>query len=144
MAPEIVKMAMADPLTMIASDGILKDGKGHPRSSGTYSRVLGEYVREQQALPLMEALRKMTLAPAQRLERRVPMMKNKGRIRLGADADLTIFDPQRIRDTATYAEPAKYAEGVRYVMVNGVAVVNEGKLISNVAPGKAIRAPIGK
>lgn len=144
MAPEIVKMAIADPLTMIASDGILKDGKGHPRSSGTYSRVLGEYVREQQALPLMEALRKMTLAPAQRLERRVPMMKNKGRIRLGADADLTIFDPQRIRDTATYAEPAKYAEGVRYVMVNGIAVVNEGKLISNVAPGKAIRAPIGK
>jgi N-acyl-D-aspartate/D-glutamate deacylase len=144
MAPEIVKMAIADPLTMIASDGILKDGKGHPRSSGTYSRVLGEYVREQQALPLMEALRKMTLAPARRLERRVPMMKNKGRIRIGADADLTVFDPQRIRDTATYSEPAKYAEGIRYVMVNGIAVVNEGKLVSNVVPGSAVRAPIGK
>jgi dihydroorotase len=69
---------VADPLTMIASDGILQNGKGHPRASGTYSRVLGRYVRGAKALTLMDALRKMTLMPAQRLERRVSMMKNKG------------------------------------------------------------------
>lgn len=123
---------------MIASDGF----KNHPRGAGTYSRVLGRYVRERKALTLMDGLRKMTLMPAQRLERRVPMMKNKGRIRIGADADLTIFDPERIIDRSTYEEPAKYSEGIKYVLVNGALVVKDGQLQSGISPGRAIRAPV--
>jgi Amidohydrolase family len=106
---EVVEAAAADPLTMIASDGTtLKDGTGHPRTTGTYVRILGHYVRERKALTLMTALRKMTLMPAQRLERRVPAMKNKGRIRVGADADLTVFDDQSVIDRATYEQPLMY------------------------------------
>jgi dihydroorotase len=142
MKPEIVRSAIADPLTMIASDGILKDGKGHPRAAGTYSRVLGYYVRETRTLTLMDALRKMTLMPAQRLEHRAPIMKGKGRLRPGADADLTIFDPERIIDKASYAEPGKYSEGIEFVLVNGVVIVKNGQLQDKTYPGRAVRAPI--
>ena len=142
MTEEIVTAALKSPLTMIASDGILENGKGHPRTAGTYSRVLGKYVREQGVLTLMEALTKMTLMPAQRLERRVPSMKNKGRIRVGADADLTIFDAQTVTDRSTFQEPAKYAEGIRFVIVNGVLVVKEGQLQTGVHPGRPVRAPV--
>src|SRR6476469_1832528 len=128
MTEEIVAAAIKSPLTMIASDGILERGKGHPRTAGTYSRVLGTYVRDKGTLALMEALTKMTLMPAQRLERRVPVMKNKGRIRVGADADLTIFDPQSITDKSTFQDPAQYAEGIRFVLVNGVVIVKDGQL----------------
>ena len=141
MTEEIVSAAIKSPVTMIASDGILEKGKGHPRTAGTYSRVLGNYVREQATLSLMDAITKMTLMPAQRLERRVPSMRNKGRIRLGADADLTIFDPQTIIDQSTFQEPAKYAAGIRFVLVNGVLIVKDGELQSNVYPGRAVRAP---
>ena len=139
---EMVKVAVTSPLTMIASDGYMENGKGHPRTAGTYSQVLGKYVREMKALTLMEALRKMSLMPAQRLERRAPMMKNKGRIRVGADADIVVFDADRIIDRATYAEPARYSEGMKYVMINGVPVVSDGRLKEGVFPGKAIRAAI--
>ena len=138
---DIVETALKNPLTMIASDGILENGKGHPRTAGTYTRVLGHYVRERGALTLMDALRKMTLMPAQRLERRVPSMRNKGRIRIGADADLVVFDPQHVIDKSTYDEPAKYAEGMKYVLVNGVMVVKEGQLETGVYPGRPVRAP---
>jgi N-acyl-D-aspartate/D-glutamate deacylase len=141
MTEEIVSGAIKSPLTMIASDGILEKGKGHPRTAGTYSRVLGNYVREQRTLSLMDAITKMTLMPAQRLEKRVPSMQNKGRIRLGADADLTIFDPQSIVDKSTFQEPAKYAEGIKFVLVNGVLIVQDGGLQSNIHPGRAVRAP---
>jgi len=90
---------------------------------------------------LIDALAKMTLMPAQRLERRVPSMRNKGRIRLGADADLTIFDPQTITDRATFQEAAQQSSGVRFVVVNGVVVVKDGQLQANVHPGGPIRAP---
>jgi N-acyl-D-aspartate/D-glutamate deacylase len=142
MTEEIIEGALKNPLTMIASDGILDQGKGHPRTAGTYTRVLGKYVRERGLMTLLVALRKMTLMPAQRLEGRVPGMKNKGRIRVGADADLTIFDAQRVIDRSTYQEPARYAEGVKYVLVNGVLVVKDGEIQSNVFPGRAVRAPI--
>jgi N-acyl-D-aspartate/D-glutamate deacylase len=141
MTEEIVVEALRNPLTMIASDGILDNGKGHPRTAGTYSRVLGKYVREDRALSLLDALAKMTLMPAQRLERRVPAMKNKGRIRVGADADLTIFDPQMISDRATFQDAARESVGVRFVVVNGVVVVKDGQLQANVHPGGPIRAP---
>ena len=131
---EMVKLAVADPLVEIASDGILDNGKGHPRAAGTFARVLGRYVREQHALTLMEALRKMTLAPAERLG--VP---GKGRIAVGADADLAVFDAARVTDRATFENPAQYSEGMVYVLVNGVAVVRNGKLVDGVAPGRGLR-----
>ena len=142
MTEEIVTAAIKNPLTMIASDGILENGKGHPRTAGTYSRVLGKYVREQGTLTLMDALTKMTLMPAQRLEQRVPSMKKKGRIRVGADADLTIFDPESVTDRSTFQEPAKYSEGVKFVIVNGVLIVKDGELQPGVHPGRPVRAPL--
>lgn len=142
MTEEIVTAAVKSPVTMIASDGILERGKGHPRTAGTYSRILGKYVREQNALTLIDALTKMTLMPAQRLEKRVPSMRNKGRIRTGADADLTIFDPQLIIDKSTFQEPAKYSEGIRFVIVNGVPVVKDGQPQPDVYPGRPVRAPL--
>jgi N-acyl-D-aspartate/D-glutamate deacylase len=144
MTEEVVSAAIESPLTIIASDGILEKGKGHPRTAGTYSRVLGNYVREKKTLTLMDALTKMTLMPAQRLERRVPSMRNKGRIRIGADADLTIFDPQSITDRSTFQEPAQYAEGIKFVLVNGIPLIKDGQLQSGIYPGRAIRAPYPK
>ena len=141
MTEENVQDALRNPLTIIASDGILDNGKDHPRTAGTYSRVLGKYVREDRALTLMDALAKMTLMPAKRLERRVPAMKNKGRIRLGADADLAIFDAQSIIDRATFQEPAQEASGMKFVIVNGVVIMKDSKIQPNVHPGGPIRAP---
>src|ERR1700739_4108842 len=90
------RTAVANPIVMIASDGMpITGSKVHPRGQGTYSRVLGHYVREEKALDLITALRKMTLMPAQRLEKHAPMFKEKGRIRVGADADITVFDAER-------------------------------------------------
>ncbi len=139
---ENVDAAIESPLTMIASDGFLTKGQGHPRTAGTYARVLGHYVREKKTLDLMTALRKITLMPAQRLEKRAPIFKDKGRIRFGANADITVFDAERIIDKATYEKPLQYSEGIQFVLVNGVAVVKAGKLIEGVFPGRAARAPI--
>jgi dihydroorotase len=127
---------------MIASDGRLNEGKGHPRTAGTFARVLAQYVREEGALPLMDALRKMTLMPAQRLEKRVPAMRDKGRLRVGADADITVFDPVTVREASTYIQPALPSLGMRYVLVNGVVVVEDGKVRIGVSAGREIRAPI--
>jgi dihydroorotase len=138
---DVVVMAVASPLTMIASDGGLGSGKGHPRSSGSYARVLGRYVREQKTLSLIEALKKMTIMPAERLERRAPVFKGKGRIEVGADADITIFDPATVADRATYDKPAEYSTGIKYVLVNGTPVVSDGKLRTDALPGRAVRAP---
>ena len=140
--PEMVRAAIADPLTMIASDGILIAGKGHPRTAGTYARVLGEYVREEKALSLMDALRKMALMPAKRLEKHAPVFRDKGRIRIGADADITVFDPSKVLDKATYEQPMQYSEGIQFVFVNGTLVVKDGKLVDGVFPGRPLRAPI--
>jgi N-acyl-D-aspartate/D-glutamate deacylase len=138
-----VKQAMADPIVMIASDGLFITGpKVHPRGQGTYCRVLGHYVREEKTLDLMTALRKMTLMPAQRLEKRAPMFANKGRIKVGADADLTVIDPNTVLDKATFEEPLQFSTGISHVFVNGVAVIKEGKTVDGVFPGRAARAPI--
>ena len=98
----VVDACVVSPMTTIATDGLLEKGKGHPRASGTYSLVLGRYVRERKLLTWQEAIRKMTLLPAKRLEARVPMMKSKGRLRVGADADITVFDPERVIDRSTF------------------------------------------
>ncbi|MFH1009490.1 MAG: amidohydrolase family protein [Candidatus Latescibacterota bacterium] len=138
-----IRAAVASSIPMVATDGFLQKGQGHPRASGTFSRLLGRYVRETPVLPMMEALRKITLAPAQRVEERAPAMANKGRIRIGADADLTVFDPENVIDQATYRDPAAYSKGIRYVLVSGVPVVAHGKLQEGVRPGRPLRAPIG-
>ncbi len=139
---EMVRAAIAHPLVIVASDAVMEKGKGHPRSAATNARLLGVYVREEKVLPLMEALRKITLMPAQRLERRAPAMGEKGRIRVGADADLTLFDPARVRDRATWTEPTTPPEGIDYVIVGGVPIVERGVLRRDVRPGRPVRAPI--
>jgi len=138
---DAVKAAMADPAVIIASDGVITAGKGHPRGTGTFARVLGHYVREQKALTLMDAVRKMSYLPARRMEGFVPQMKNKGRIKVGADADLAIFDAAKVIDKATFQQPALPSVGIPYVIVAGVPVVDGGTL-TGAAPGKAVRAPL--
>lgn len=90
----------------------------------------------------MDAINKMSLMPARRLERRAPVMKNKGRIKAGADADIVVFDADRVTDKATYERPTEYSDGFKYVLINGVAVVKDGKLQEGITPGRALRAPI--
>jgi hypothetical protein len=139
---ENLRWVLASSSAMVVSFGELRDGSAHPRLAGTFARVLGHYVREEGLLTLMDALRKMTLMPAQRLEVRAPAMRNKGRIRVGADADITIFDPATVLDRATFAESLLPSAGIRYVLVAGVLVVNDGVLNHDVSPGTPIRAPI--
>jgi N-acyl-D-aspartate/D-glutamate deacylase len=142
---EAARTAVSDPTIMIASDGMpLTGAKVHPRGQATFSRVLGHYVREEKALDLMTALRKMTLMPAQRLEKRAPMFRDKGRIRVGADADITVFDTNLVIDKATYESPLQYSEGIQFVLVNGVPVVRNGQLVEGVFPGRAARAPVSQ
>src|SRR5213595_251621 len=119
-----VRQTLADSLVMVASDGL--SPHGHPRLAGTHARVLGRYARDSGALSLQDAVRKMTLQPAQRLERAMPAMRAKGRIQVGADADMTVFDPARVVDEATYERPAQFSQGIVHVLVNGVFVVRNG------------------
>jgi N-acyl-D-aspartate/D-glutamate deacylase len=137
---EAARQAIAHPGVMIASDGRLENGKGHPRSAGTYARILGHYVREEKALPLMSAIEKMSLLPAKRLESFAPAMANKGRLKVGADADIAVFDAARVIDKATFDQPARYSEGIPFVVVNGVVVVRDGKVVDGVYPGSGITA----
>jgi len=94
----------------------------------------------KKALDLMTALRKMTLMPAQRLENRAAAFKAKGRIKVGADADITVFDADRVIDKATFEKPLQYSQGIQFVLVNGTPVVSDGKLVAGVLPGRAARA----
>ena len=138
---EAVEYAIAHPLVMIASDGVrFVNGRAHPRGAGTYARVLGRYVRERGTITIMEALRKMTIMPARRLEPAVPQMRAKGRVQVGADADLTVFDPATVIDRATFADPAIPSAGIPYVLVNGEFVVRNGEL-TDATPGVGIRRP---
>lgn len=139
MSEDRLRPALQSPLTMIASDGVVEANGAHPRAAGTFARVLGRYVREQELLTLPEAIRKMTLLPAQRLERRVPAMRNKGRVRVGADADITIFDLHTVMDRASYREPLLPSAGIIHVLVDGVLVVHNGQFDPSARPGRAMR-----
>ena len=150
-----LRIAVADPLPMIASDGgrDLEDHPTHPRATGTFARILGEYVREQKLLTLPEALRRMTIEPARRLQDRVPEMRDRGRLRVNAYADITIFDPAIVKDQSTYVDAAEYSRGITHVIVNGTPVVRDGGFaavatlqgqrigIGTSMPGRPIRAP---
>jgi N-acyl-D-aspartate/D-glutamate deacylase len=131
---EVVDSVIVNPLVMIASDGI----PGHPRNAGTYSRVIAQYVREKKTLTLMEALRKMTLMPAQMLERSTPEGKRKGRLQERVDADIVVFDPQTVSDRATFEKPMEPSVGVHYLVVGGTVLIDDGKMVPDVFPGKAI------
>ena len=131
---EMVDKVIPHPLVMIASDGI----PGHPRNAGTYSRVLAQYVREKGTITLMDALRKMSLMPAEMLERSTPAARQKGRLQEGADADIVVFDAATISDRATFAKPMEPSVGVRYLVVGGTIVVDEGKIVPDVFPGRAL------
>lgn len=139
-----VEAALAHPLVLIGSDGIWDPVKkqGHPRCAGTYARILGRYVREQKVLGLMDALRKMSLGPAQRLEHHAPMFRKKGRLQVGADADITVFDPEKVIDRSTYEHPTQASLGFTFVLVNGIPVVKNSRLDTSVLPGRAARAPL--
>lgn len=128
-----VEKALVDPLVMIASDGLTHLGQGHPRAAGTFPRVLSQYVRDKKSMSLLTALSKMTIMPAERLG-----LSNKGSFTLGSDADIVIFDPNKIRDKADFEQPSLIPEGVAFVIVNGKIVAEEGRLTGE-KPGKAIR-----
>ena len=132
-----VDSIIRDPLVMIASDGEM----GHPRNAGTYCRILARYVREQGSLIVTDAIRKMSLMPAQQLERSLARGAAKGRIQAGADADIAVFDLKTVSDRATYAHPAEPSAGMQYVLVGGTPVIDGGKLVANVAPGRALVRP---
>jgi N-acyl-D-aspartate/D-glutamate deacylase len=134
---EVVDKIIPNPLIMIASDG----AEGHPRNAGTYSRVLAQYVREKKTLTLMQALHKMTLMPARMLEGSTPEARKKGRLQEGADADIVVFDPQTIADRSTFEKPMEPSTGVRDLLVAGTSLINDGKMVENVFPGKAILGP---
>ena len=131
---EMVDAVIPSPLVMIASDGL----KGHPRNAGTFSRIFAQYVREKHSVTLMDAIRKMTLMPAQVLEKSTPAAHAKGRLQEGADADIVVFDPQTIADRATYQSPMEPSVGVRYLVVGGTLLVDQGKLVPDVFPGRAL------
>lgn len=134
---EVIDKVIPHGLVMIASDG----AEGHPRNAGTYSRVLAQYVREKGTITLMDALRKMSLMPAEVLERSTPAARQKGRLQEGADADIVVFDAGTISDRATFEKPMEPSVGVRYLVVGGTVVVDEGKVVPDVFPGRALLGP---
>jgi N-acyl-D-aspartate/D-glutamate deacylase len=131
---ETVDKTIPNPLIMIASDG----AEGHPRNAGTYSRVLAQYVREKKTLTLMDALRKMTLMPAQMLEKSTPSAHMKGRLQEGSDADIVVFDPKTVTDRSTFEKPMEPSVGVHFLLVGGTPLISDGKLIPDLYPGKAV------
>lgn len=137
---EMTATAVASPITIIASDGVMSFGRGHPRTSGTYAKVLGRYVRDEGLLSLESAIEKMTLMPARRLEPWAPAFARKGRLQEGMDADVVVFDPDRVIDRATYMDATLTSEGIPYVIVAGEVVVDGGE-ITDARPGRGIRAP---
>jgi N-acyl-D-aspartate/D-glutamate deacylase len=137
-----MRLAMAQPWCGIGSDGValategpLHRGHPHPRSFGTFPRVLGVYVREKGLLRLEDAVRRMTSRNAAMLG-----LRDRGLLRPGNYADLTLFDPERVIDRATYAEPFRYSEGIEFVIVNGQVVLDRGKQ-TGARPGRALRRP---
>jgi N-acyl-D-amino-acid deacylase len=137
-----VRTALAHPLVSIdtdsgarAEDGPLSGSKSHPRGWGTFPRILGQYVREEKLLTLEEAIRKMTSRPALRVG-----ITDRGVLRPGLFADITVFDPATIRDVATFEDPNRYSVGVTHVFVNGEAVVKDGT-ITAARPGRPLRGP---
>lgn len=138
---EEVRLAMTRPWVMIGSDAIPTVGlNNHPRGAGTFARTLGRYVRDLGVLDLRSALAKMTIQPALRVERMIPAMRRKGRLQRGADADVVVFDPVRIEDQATVAEPGRPSAGVAWVLVDGRIALRIGRPQRDVLAGRPLLA----
>jgi N-acyl-D-aspartate/D-glutamate deacylase len=135
----VVDGILENPLVMVASDG----GPGHPRDAGTYGRFYDMYVRQRGTVTIMEAVRKMSYMPAVRLEKSTPQARKKGRLQVGADADVVVFDPKTFKDQSTFEKPNVPSIGVRHLLVNGTAVVDGGKLMEGVVPGRALTTQTG-
>ena len=118
-----------------------EDAVSHPRSSGTFTRFLREWVRERRAVPLVEGLRKCSLIPARLLEPSTPGMRKKGRLQVGCDADIVCFDFDRLTDRADFRNPNRPSEGVRHLLVGGTSVISEGELLRDARPGRPVRRP---
>jgi N-acyl-D-amino-acid deacylase len=138
---EDMNLALLQPWCSIGSDGsayategVLRRGNPHPRNFGTFPRVLGVYVREKKLLRLEDAIRKMTSLNANRIG-----LRDRGLLRPGMFADITVFDSQRVIDRATYTEPFQYSEGIEYVVVNGQVVLETGGKHTGAMPGRALR-----
>ena len=143
MSSEDVELPLRADFVMVGSDAILdRSHNNHPRSTGCFSRVLGHYVRERAVIDLPTALSKMTIQPARLLERRCPALRRKGRLGIGADADITVFDPAMVADRSTIENPAQESVGIRWVVVEGrVARSPDGS--TGEAPGRGLRSDIG-
>lgn len=141
--PQDVIDALKSPIVMIGSDAILEPGyNNHPRASGTFCRTIGLYVREMKVLTLMDALAKMTIMPAKRLEKQSPAMRNKGRLRPGSDADIVIFDFNTIRDRSTPEHPEYRSQGIKYVLVMGSVVLDPKGFNLNTRKGIPVKSRI--
>lgn len=138
MKPEWIKTGIAAQGVIIASDGMPYAPLAHPRTAGTFSRLLGKYVREEKVIDLNTAIEKITLLPAKRLEEIAPIMRFKGRIQIGADADITIFNPNTITDKATFEKGLEFSKGVEFVIVNGVIALKNGKTVDNTFAGQPV------
>ncbi|MCQ6563435.1 amidohydrolase family protein [Paenibacillus mendelii] len=139
--PEAVVEAFQAPYVMIGSDAILEPGhNNHPRASGTFARAIGLYVREQQVMSLMDGIAKLSLMPAQRLEKQAPALRKKGRIAKGMDADIVIFNYDTIRDRSTVEQPDLMSEGINYVLVSGQVALDNGKMNKKVRLGQPLRS----
>jgi dihydroorotase-like cyclic amidohydrolase len=129
------------PYVMIGSDAILEPGfNNHPRASGTFSRTVGLYVREQKVISLSDAIAKMSLMPAQRLEKQAPALKKKGRIAKGMDADIVVFDYDKISDKSTVEKPQIVSAGIEYVLINGQVALDEQGIHKNIRAGQPIKS----
>jgi N-acyl-D-aspartate/D-glutamate deacylase len=136
---EDVDLVAQSPWSMVGSDAIPESSNNnHPRGAGCFARVLGPYVRELGVLSLMDALAKCTINPARRVENRVPMMAKKGRLQMGADADITVFDPATVADTSTVESPAEYSAGIDTVLVMGRVAKDASGVNKDVLAGRPV------
>ncbi len=144
MSPEDVELPLQADFVMVGSDAILdRSHNNHPRSTGCFSRVLGHYGRERGVLDLPTALAKMTIQPARLLERRCPALRRKGRLGIGADADITVFDPATVTDRSTIANPAQESAGIQWVVVEGRVVRSPDGFTGQQPAGRSLRSDIG-
>jgi dihydroorotase/N-acyl-D-amino-acid deacylase len=142
MREDDVRLALSNPMISIgtdsgarAEDGPFSESKSHPRAWGSFTRVLGKYVRDEKLIPMEEAIRRFTSRPATRVG-----LADRGILRAGMKADVTIFNPATVRDVSTFVDPTHYSQGIEHVLVNGKAVVSGGKITSE-RPGEALRGP---